>query len=114
MEKSETEGARDIEKDKEIGAKMKRLGSVANIGSLLGHPIRLLIVSLIANSGGASWSGISKELEGVMGRLNPNTINFHLSKLVAGGIVEKRGGRFLIADGMKENEVFKAMLREVK
>jgi DNA-binding transcriptional ArsR family regulator len=98
-----------------IEEEWKRLHALAELNDLLGHPIRLKIIAILMDNDGASWSDIVGELEKVMGRLNPNTVNFHLSKLISGGIVEKRGDdQYSIAEGVKDNEVLKAALAELR
>ena len=98
-----------------VEAERERLSTVANIGNLLGHPIRLKIVSILMDHEGASWTDIVKGLERMVGRLNPNTVNFHLSKLILGGIVEKKGDdRYFITESMKDNRILKSMLAELK
>ncbi|MCD6511618.1 MAG: helix-turn-helix transcriptional regulator [Thaumarchaeota archaeon] len=100
---------------KKLEAENERLLTVANIGNLLGHPIRLKIVSILMDHEGASWTDIVKELEKIAGRLNPNTVNFHLSKLIEGGIVEKKGDdQYFIAKSVKDNVVLKSMLTELR
>ncbi len=93
----------------------RRLSTVASMGNLLGHPIRLKIVNMLMDHEGASWTDIVRELEGTVGRLNPNTVNFHLSKLILGGVIEKRGDdQYFVTEGAKDNRVLKTMLAELK
>ena len=93
----------------------EHLVSLANITGLLSHPIRLKIISILIDHEGASWTDISRELESILGRLNPNTINFHLLKLIIGGIVEKRGSdQYFIVESAKDDEVLKAALKKLK
>jgi DNA-binding transcriptional ArsR family regulator len=94
---------------------LKNVELVAEISNLLGHPIRLIIVDIIEKKEGANWTEILNNLEEIIGkRLNPNTINFHLSKLVEGGIIEKKEGRFFVKENMKNNEILKAVLKEIR
>ncbi|RLF14481.1 MAG: hypothetical protein DRJ97_06160 [Thermoprotei archaeon] len=63
----------------------------AAIHELMSHPVRLLIIHAIRRRGGlASWSDIEDEIRRTVGKdLNPNVINFHLTKLIRGGIVKR-------------------------
>jgi|GEM_PF-3096240 DNA-binding transcriptional ArsR family regulator len=93
----------------------ERLISIAEMASLLGHPIRLKILSILIEREGAPWTDIVAELEKTMGRLNPNTVNFHLSKLILGGIIRKdENNVYHIKERVKENRIFKVMLAELK
>jgi len=92
---------------------IKRINLVTDQLMLLSHPIRLRILRLLAESD-ASWSELDRELEKIWGRLNPNTLNFHLTKLVNGGFVEKRGERFALTEKAKKSKILKAVLSELE
>lgn len=74
------------------------LEKAAKFFEALGHPIRLAIIKCVLESREASWSDIVKHLELLFGRMNPNTVNFHLTKLVLDGVLEKRGNKYVIAE----------------
>ena len=64
---------------------------IASCFEVLSHPIRVSIVQLLLERQ-ASWSELKKRLEERgLGRINPNTLSFHLSRLIEAGLVEKLG-----------------------
>ncbi len=92
------------------------LNKVAAIINLLGHPVRLSIIQILYNQNGASWSQLTEWLEKNLGiQLNPNTINFHLTKLVQGKLVEKKGtDNYQVTADMRDNPILKIAINELK
>ncbi|MEM0196187.1 MAG: winged helix-turn-helix domain-containing protein [Sulfolobales archaeon] len=66
--------------------------SVARKYEPFSHPLRVLILALLLAHGRLSWTALMKELGKLVGPLNPNTLAFHLKKLVESGYVVKSGG----------------------
>ncbi|MEM1882811.1 MAG: winged helix-turn-helix domain-containing protein [Sulfolobales archaeon] len=57
--------------------------SVARNYEPFSHPLRALLLA----HGRPSWTALMKELGKLVGLLNPNTLAFHLKKLVESGYV---------------------------
>jgi len=57
----------------------------------LANPIRVHILSIIISLEKASWSEIKEILESIYGKVNPNTLAFHIKKLVDCGFISKEG-----------------------
>jgi len=55
------------------------------------NPIRILIALTVKNMGDASWADIKRNVENISGPLNPNTLSFHLSRLIESKLIEKIG-----------------------
>jgi DNA-binding HxlR family transcriptional regulator len=51
----------------------------------LGHKDRMKIIGILHNEGKRSWSNLLTELD-----VNPNSLNFHLTKLVYSGLVGRK------------------------
>jgi len=97
----------DIEKVK------RRLLEVSRMSNMFANPVRARMLDIILNKDGATWSQIQEGLEQVFGRLNPNTISFHLSKLVLGRVIIKRGNLYTIPNDMKSNRLFVAATKRL-
>jgi DNA-binding HxlR family transcriptional regulator len=52
---------------------------------------RSIMVLIIAIYGEISWTDLKLKVEQVSGSINPNTLSFHLKKLVESGIIRKGG-----------------------
>jgi DNA-binding transcriptional ArsR family regulator len=85
---------------------------VSIIVSLLGHPIRLRIIKFLNDKKTATWKEIVEDLENMFGKLNPNTINFHLTMLVNKKIVKKEEEKYSLID-FEKNELIKSALKIV-
>jgi DNA-binding transcriptional ArsR family regulator len=57
------------------------------------NPIRSLIVSLVVVKNGITWTELRQNLEELVGEINPNTLSFHIGKLVDAGLLVKAGTR---------------------
>jgi DNA-binding transcriptional ArsR family regulator len=57
------------------------------------NPIRALIVALTIVKNGITWTELRRNLEELVGEMNPNTLSFHISKLVDAGLLVKAGTR---------------------
>jgi DNA-binding transcriptional ArsR family regulator len=63
----------------------------AQIYEVLSHPLRLFVLERIKKKGEATWTELQKDLEDYAEkRLNPNSINFHLTRLIDAELVEKK------------------------
>ena len=58
------------------------LKRISLIGNMFGHPMRLLVLRVVESRDGATWTQIKSAVEETYGPVNPNTLNFHLTKLV--------------------------------
>ncbi len=67
------------------------LKRISLIGNMFGHPIRLLVLRVVESSDGATWTQIKSAVEETYGPVNPNTLNFHLTKLVQGDVLHREG-----------------------
>jgi len=57
----------------------------------LANPLRIIILYIISALGEARWSDVKLLLENILGRVNPNTLSFHLKKLIEAGLIVKTG-----------------------
>lgn len=58
----------------------------------LAHELRILILAIIAAYGRATWADLKSVLESLVGPVNPNTLAFHIKKLINSKYVEREGG----------------------
>jgi DNA-binding PadR family transcriptional regulator len=57
---------------------------------ILSHEYRIFVMKFLSNKKESTWTELVRELEKfAMKRLNPNSINFHLSRLVDAGYIKK-------------------------
>ena len=66
---------------------------VARRAAVIASPVRVLILALIALRGEARWHEIKEAMERLMGPINPNTLVFHINRLVEAGYVERVGSQ---------------------
>lgn len=57
----------------------------------LSHRLRILILAATAALGEASWTDLKALLEALLGPVNPNTLAFHIRKLVDAGLLQRAG-----------------------
>lgn len=57
----------------------------------LANPIRIHILSIVSALGEASWSKIKAMLESRYGQVNPNTLAFHIKKLIESDLISRSG-----------------------
>jgi predicted transcriptional regulator len=55
----------------------------------LSNPFRALLLAIIVSMESATWNEIWNRLEEVWGEFNPNTLAFHLNRLVEAELVAK-------------------------
>jgi DNA-binding transcriptional ArsR family regulator len=53
------------------------------------NPLRAFIASFIAVTEEVTWSELKEALEKWAGRVNPNTLSFHLGELASAGFIKK-------------------------
>ena len=59
---------------------------------IFSNPMRVLIVSTILAEGETNWSQLKENIEKMTGsNINPNTLSFHLAKLVEATYLRKTG-----------------------
>ncbi len=56
---------------------------------LFSNPLRSLIAALITAKAELTWTELKTSLEKETGKVNPNTLSFHLSELANAGFIEK-------------------------
>lgn len=83
--------------------------SVSSTAFLLSHPLRLRIIEFLNTHKTATWKEIIEDLENIFGRLNPNTINFHLTMLVNKKIIEKKEEKYRLINSELVNSLIKAI-----
>lgn len=88
---------------------------------VLASPIRNFIAVLAAAKGEITWSSLKSSLEKIHGSINPNTLSFHIGRLIEAGFLLKAGTeeqpRYCITDkGMQEleNMYGKDFIKQVK
>ncbi|MCP8316665.1 MAG: hypothetical protein H3Z52_10570 [archaeon] len=68
------------------------LNEIYHKHEVLSNPLRTLILTIVLAQNEVSWNDVVGNLESVMKRrFNPNSISFHLKRLIDGGFVEKSG-----------------------
>ena len=70
-----------------------RVNEIARRSMVLANPLRLLILGIIALKGSVSWIELKESLEKLVGRVNPNTLAFHINRLVEVEYVVREGPR---------------------
>jgi DNA-binding transcriptional ArsR family regulator len=59
---------------------------------IFSSPIRILVISIVLAQEEINWSQLKENLEKIIGgNLNPNTLSFHLNKLIEAGYLQKNG-----------------------
>ena len=58
---------------------------------VFGNPLRTFIALFVVAKGEASWSELKSVLEKRSGSINPNTLSFHIGKLIETGFLKKIG-----------------------
>jgi len=64
---------------------------VAMKHELLSSPYRVAILSIVKSLDEAKWSQIKKIIEEIYGSINPNTLAFHIKKLINSGLLLRKG-----------------------
>ena len=59
---------------------------------LFGNPVRTFIALLTVAKGETTWSEMKKFLEKRYGSVNPNTLSFHIGRLMETGFLDKVKG----------------------
>jgi DNA-binding HxlR family transcriptional regulator len=90
-------------------ALLTEIARIADKYDILGNRLRILILVVLLARGRRSWSELKKEIEDLIGSpMNPNTLSFHLKKLIQSKLVTKGGSiedpEYEIAPG-KESEI---------
>lgn len=70
---------------------LARADEVAKRHELLGHRLRTLILASVTALGEASWTDLKALLEAILGPVNPNTLAFHVKKLIDAGLLDRAG-----------------------
>ncbi len=78
-----------------------------------GNPVRILILLILYKKGESSWNTIMEEIEKYLGRTNPNTLAFHLKKLIEAGIVYKKMTGDEVKYVIKNNEIVRELLGDI-
>jgi len=91
---------------------LEELKRSARLFDLLGHPVRLAIVRYMCRNREAYWSDIVEYLESIFGRMNPNTVNFHITRLVMDGVLEKRDNKYVLVEGAIDPRMFNVLVEE--
>lgn len=58
---------------------------------IFSNPLRSLIVSIVIVKSEVTWSELKRDLEKLVGSINPNTLSFHIGKLIDAGFLDKAG-----------------------
>ena len=70
---------------------LEEIEEIARRNKALSNPFRVLVLAAIKSRGTASWYELKEIVERVVGRVNPNTLAFHINKLVEAGFVVRAG-----------------------
>ncbi len=79
----------------------------------LAHELRVLILTIIAAQGRVSWADLKSALERIVGSINPNTLAFHIKKLISRGYVEREGGPESVIYKVNMDRVTQEELRQL-
>ena len=66
-------------------------GKISSKHEILANKLRVVILAIIVALGNAKWSDIKILLEKTVGPVNPNTLAFHIKKLIEAGWIERSG-----------------------
>ncbi len=102
--------------EREIISIIERKASEYSVYALFSNPLRLLILKIIKDRGRASWNDIYYEVEKITGnRVNPNAINFHLTKLIKANIITKTEskGYMLNREHVDKDKRLKEIIEEI-
>jgi DNA-binding HxlR family transcriptional regulator len=99
-------------------ALLNEIARIADKYDVLGNRLRILILVVLLARGRKSWNKLKKEIEDLIGSpINPNTLSFHLKKLIQSELVTKIGSienlEYEIAPG-KESEIPEEIRRVAK
>jgi DNA-binding HxlR family transcriptional regulator len=99
-------------------ALLNEIAQIADKYNVLGNRLRTLILVVLLARGRKSWNELKKEIEDLIGSpINPNTLSFHLKKLIQSELVTKIGSienlEYEIAPG-KESEIPEEIRRVAK
>ncbi|MFZ8794208.1 MAG: hypothetical protein ACO2O2_10050, partial [Acidilobaceae archaeon] len=94
------------------------IAQIADKYNVLGNRLRTLILVILLARGRRSWNELKKEIEDLIGSpINPNTLAFHLKKLIQSELVTKIGSienlEYEITPG-KESEIPEEIRRVAK
>ena len=73
------------------------------------NPLRSFITVFIAAKGEVAWSELKSALKRWAGPVNPNTLNFHIGKLIDAGFVDK-----VDIEGQPRYRIIEGSLREIE
>jgi len=88
---------------------------IAKHFEVLANPMRVAILKFLLEDD-AGWNDLKRKLEKAgFGRVNPNTLAFHLTRLIEHGFVEKRGSPESPIYSLRiEKNKLERLLREAK
>ena len=66
---------------------------VSSTNEVLANPLRVVILGIINSRNVISWTDLKTDLEKILGPINPNTLAFHLKKLIAKGYIVRMGNK---------------------
>ena len=89
---------------------LQRMQDISYINFLFSNHVRMAIIKFLYEKREGRWKEIVDYLRGLFGELNPNTINFHLSKLVMENVVIKEGDVYKLSLDFLDNDVVKLIL----
>jgi hypothetical protein len=70
----------------------KRIEKINKKCEVFSNPVRTLIISIITAKGEANWTDLKETIEKINGAaMNPNTLSFHIGKLVEMEYIKKSG-----------------------
>jgi len=93
---------------------LNKIETISKTADLISNPYRLGIIIFLYENEEAKWKEISDYLKSLYGDINPNTINFHLSKLILENVIEKRGEVYRLREEYRKNDLFKYMINMVR
>lgn len=83
--------------------------------AMIGHPIRLVIIKTIYDQRAVSWTEIANKIKELWPSVNPNTITFHLNKLLQHQIVNRgKDDKYRLAESVEDNPIMIQAIQKMK
>jgi len=90
---------------------LTRLETISKSADLISNPHRLAIIMFLYENEEVRWKEIAEHLKKLYGDVNPNTINFHLNKLILENVVEKRGDIYRLNEEYRKNDLLRYVMK---
>ena len=83
----------------------KQVDAISKKCEVFCNPARALTMSIIVAKGEIAWTELKEKVEGIIGnQINPNTLSFHIGRLISAGYILKIGTKEQPIYKIAENE----------